>query len=110
MAKWYGKIGYSETKETAPGVWTPAITERPYYGDVFRMSRRLTAGDSINDKLSISNQISIVADPYAFEAFSNMLYATFNGIKWKITVIEILYPRMTLTLGSEYVDVTSSDE
>ena len=28
MAKWYGKIGYSETKETAPGVWTPARTER----------------------------------------------------------------------------------
>lgn len=110
MAKWYGKIGYSETKETAPGVWNPSIVERPYYGDVFRMSRRLTAGDSINDKLSISNQISIVADPYAFASFNNMLYATFNGTKWKITDIEVNYPRMIITLGSEYVDVVSSDE
>ena len=31
MAKYYGKIGYAETVETAPGVWKEQITERNYF-------------------------------------------------------------------------------
>ena len=34
MAKWYGKIGYSETVETSPGVWIPQDTVHEYYWDV----------------------------------------------------------------------------
>ena len=34
MAKFYGVIGYAETLETSPGVWTEQITERNYYGDL----------------------------------------------------------------------------
>ena len=36
MAKFYGIIGYSETKEVCPGVWKEDITEREYHGDLLR--------------------------------------------------------------------------
>ena len=41
MAKFYGVIGFAVTAETKPGVWEPSITDRPYYGDTIRNTRRL---------------------------------------------------------------------
>jgi hypothetical protein len=102
MAKWYGAIGYAETSETAPGVWTEQITERNYYGDLIRNTRRLQTTDQLNDNINISNEISIVADPYANQNFHSMRYAKFMGTAWKITSVEVQYPRLILTLGGEY--------
>lgn len=99
MAKWYGVIGYAETVETKPGIWEEQITERDYYGDLFRNSRRLQSTDKVNDDINISNQLSIVADPYAINNFYSMRYAEFSGAKWKITDVEVQYPRLILTLG-----------
>ena len=102
MAKFYGAIGYAKTVETMPGVWTEQITERDYYGDVIRNSRRLQSSDKVNDDISISNQISIVADPYAINNFHSMRYAEFMGAKWKVSDVEVQYPRLLLTLGGLY--------
>ena len=102
MAKWYGKIGYGHTVETSQSVWTEEIIERPYYGDLLRNSRRLQTSDKVNDDLNISNELSIVCDPYALHNFHSMRYATFMGEKWKITDIEVQYPRLVLTLGGVY--------
>lgn len=102
MAKWFGKIGYATTAETAPGVWEESIVEREYYGDIVRNSRRLQSGDKVNDDLNISNQLSIVSDPYANENFHAMRYAEFMGAKWKVTDVEVQYPRLLLTLGGVY--------
>ena len=102
MAKWYGTIGYGVTEETSPSVWTETITERNYYGDLLQNSRRLQTTDKVNDDIQITNQISIVCDPYAYENFHSMRYATFMGTKWKITDVEVAFPRMILTLGGVY--------
>lgn len=102
MAKFYGAIGYAKTVETMPGVWTEQITERNYYGDVIRNSRRLQSSDKVNDDININNQISIVADPYAINNFHSMRYAEFMGAKWKISDVEVQYPRLLLTLGGLY--------
>lgn len=102
MAKWYGVIGYSETLETRPGVWENRITERNYYGDVIRNSRRLQTTNQLNDNINISNEISIVADPYANQNFHAMRYVEFMGTKWKIENITVQYPRLILSLGGVY--------
>ena len=99
MAKWFGKIGYAETVETAPGVWKEQITVRDYYGDLTRNTRRLQSADKVNDDLNISNELSIVSDPYAIKNFHSMRYAEFMGAKWKISNVEVSYPRLILTLG-----------
>lgn len=102
MAKWYGTIGYGETVETSPSVWTEKIVEKPYFGDVLQNSRRIQTTDKVNDDIEISNQLSIVSDPYACENFHAMRYAAFMGTKWKITNVEVQYPRLVLTLGGVY--------
>ena len=102
MAKWYGMIGYGKTVETSPSVFTEKIVERPYYGDIGRDTRRLQTSDKVNDDIVISNQLSIVSDPYACVNFHSMRYATYMGTKWKITDVEVQFPRLILSLGSEY--------
>lgn len=105
MAKYYGKIGYAELVETAPGVIAEQITERPYYGDVVRNTRKMQgASDQLNDNVNISNELSIVSDPYALQNFHHMRYAWFMGTKWKVTSIEVQYPRLTLSLGGVFND------
>lgn len=102
MAKWCGKIGYAETTELEPGYWDEIIMERISYGDVLRNSRRLQSSDGTNDNINISNQLSIIADPYANANFHAMRYAEIMGTKWKITDVEVQYPRLILTLGGVY--------
>ena len=103
MAKWFGKIGYSETEETTPGVWTPQETVREYYGDVIRNSTRWAGNpDSTNDNLMINCQVSIVSDPFAIDKFYSMKWIELMGTKWKITNVEPQFPRLLLTLGGVY--------
>ena len=100
MAKWFGKVGYSETVETTPGVWRPQDTVHEYYGDVSRNATRWGVNsDSTNDNLTVNVQISIVADPFAIDNFYSMKWIEYMGSKWKITNVEPQLPRLLLTLG-----------
>lgn len=102
MARFYGTVGYSETKETVPGVWEEQITERNYSGEVRKISKRWQSGESLNDDLVVSNEISIVADPFAFNNFHNIRYVVWMGVKWKVSRMDVQRPRITLTLGGVY--------
>jgi hypothetical protein len=102
MAKFYGTIGFAETEETKPGVWKEQIVERKYYGDLNRNNRRLQTADKLNDDITISNEISIVADPYANNHFHSIRYVEFQGARWKVSNIDVQFPRLILTLGGLY--------
>lgn len=102
MAKFYGAIGYAETSETSPGVWTEVITERNYSGDVLKISRRWQAGENLNDDLTVNNEISIVADPFAYQNFHTMRYIKWMGASWKIVKIDVQRPRLVLSIGGVY--------
>lgn len=99
--KFYGPVGYATTVETRPGVWEEQIIERFYAGDVESIRRRLD-GQKVNDDVNISNQISIVADPFAFENFTSMRYVEWMKQKLKITNITIESPRIILEVGGLY--------
>ena len=102
MAKFYGKVGYSVTTETAPGVFTDAVTEQTYYGDVLKDSSSWKKGDDRNDDLVINNRFSILADQYAYQHFSQIKYVEWMGALWKVTSAEVQRPRIILTIGGVY--------
>lgn len=102
MAKWYGKIGFAETKETTPGVWKEQITERHYYGDVEQLRRSVQSSETLNDNITISHTISIMSEPFVEAHCDVMRYVEFMGAKWKITSVEVQYPRLKLTIGGVY--------
>lgn len=102
MAKFFGKIGYIDTVESEPGYWEEKAIEREYYGDITRNTSRYQNGGQVNDNIVINNILSIVADPYANKNFQHMRYVKWMGAKWKITNVEVQYPRIILTLGGVY--------
>lgn len=102
MAKLYCKVGYATVTETSPGVYEEQIDERYYYGDLVKNSRNLQTAGQVNDNVNISNEISIVSDPYANQNFHSMRYVEFMGTKWKVTSISVQYPRLVLAVGGVY--------
>lgn len=102
MAKFYGNIGYLESKENVPGVWNEVITERSYYGDVIKNTSKWNSNTNLNDDISVNNLISIVADPFAYQNFFSMKFVRWMGATWKITNVEVQRPRLILTIGGVY--------
>ena len=102
MAKWFGKIGYAVTSETEPGIWENDITERDYYGDVIANRWKHQNSGDVNDDIMVSQIISIVADPFAYQHCSEIIYVEYMGSKWKVSDVEPMFPRLQLTIGGVY--------
>ena len=104
MAKYHGEITYAWTEEDAenPGNWVERVVVKPYDGDVIREKRVNQSGDKVNDDLTLSNRISILANPYACQNFHRIRCVSWMGAKWKVTSAEVLYPRLILEIGGVY--------
>lgn len=101
MAKFYGTVGFVKTVESAPGIWTEQVVERKYYGNVISRARSLQ-GSGVNDNINISDEISIVADPFANENYFAIRFVEYMGTKWKVQSISVQFPRLNLSLGGLY--------
>lgn len=108
MAKFYGPIGYGVEEEPTPGVFKPAIKERFYSGNVLQNYRRVEQGESTNDDINVTQRISILADPYAMQHFHTIKYIKWLGAAWKVTTIEVQFPRLILTIGGVYNGETAA--
>lgn len=102
MARFYGKIGYATTTEVSPGVYKPQITEHEYFGDVLQDIRQYEMSGKVNENVNISNRFSVVADVYAYDNYALMRYVEFMGVKWTVTKVEIMYPRIIISVGGLY--------
>ena len=102
MAKFHGWVGFVESIETSPDVWTDHIIERLYSGDMIQNYPHWKLAQQVNDDLSVNNRISIIADAYALSNFGIIRYVTLHNIKWKVTGVSIQYPRLILDIGDIY--------
>lgn len=102
MAKFCGNVGYAVDIEAEPGLWVQGPTVKKYYGDVSRTSSRYQNAEKLNDDLTLSMEISIVADKFAYENFSQIRYVEYLGAKWRVTNVEVRHPRLVLSIGGVY--------
>lgn len=103
MSKFYGVIGYAIPYESSPGVWNnDEITEKKYRGDVLQNINRWQPSENLNDDFTIDNKISIISDPFAYANFSYITYIHWMGTNWKVKNIEIIRPRIILSIGGVY--------
>ena len=106
MARFSGTIGFLRTEETDPenhpGVYREVLKEKRYYGDVLSNSRRWDQNGNFNENLAMNNRISVVADAFAKANLGAMKFVRWLGDTWKITNVEIQYPRIILTIGGQY--------
>lgn len=104
MARFYGAIGFIETVNDGTGVWEEKETVRYYYGDLNNNVRRWEVQNDkgVNDNLSLNNNISIIADRFAYDNISAMKWVEMFGQRWKVTSAEINYPRITIFFGDRW--------
>lgn len=110
MAKFYGAVGFDvsgiegfeTTNHYKRGVMVEEYYEQNYAGDVIRDTRSLQSANKLNDDISISNQISILADPFVKENFHTIRYVRYMGTAWRVTSVEVQYPRLILSLGGMF--------
>ena len=108
MAKFFGEIGFATQVQTEPGIWEDKIVEKQYYGDVFREARRFGSSDEILGSINLSNQISIIADGFLTDNIQNLKYVRWMGGLWKISYVELKFPRLVLELTGVYNGPTAS--
>lgn len=100
MAKGYGNIGFIKTVEIEPGIWGPLETVNNYYWETTRYSSLFQTSGGVNDNKNVNSEISIVADSYALENFSDIRYAEIMGTKWKVNSVDpTKYPKLILSIG-----------
>lgn len=106
--KYYGLVGYATIEENDDtGVHVENIVERSYYGDVLRNSAGWQGAEYLNDDRKVNVQISIVADPYALQHFSDIRYVHWMGNKWKVSTVTPAFPRLVLDIGGVYNEQTT---
>ena len=102
MARWSGKVGYEITADDGTGVARRTQVDKTYYGDLDRMGRRLQTGEGTNDSITLSNEISLVADAFAYEHFHDIRYVEIGGALWEVTSVQVGHPRLILSIGGVY--------
>ena len=104
MAKFYGQVGFIKAEESpvGSGNWKNQTVERDYYGDVHRIVRRWEPEAKVNDDITVNNEISILSDPYVTQNIPWIRYVVWNGTKWKVSSVEVQYPRLILSIGGVY--------
>lgn len=103
MSKWIGSIGFAINGEIEPGLWVDEVVEKTYKGELLSDRWRRQNSGGINDNINLSNTVSIIANPYAYEHCSSIVYVVIKGKKWKVTDIDAATPpRLILTVGGVY--------
>ena len=105
--KFYGKVGFLDTVETDPenhpGVFEEQMVEKAYYGEhLSNYSSRWKTTSNLNDDVSITTRISILADPYAQGNFMKIRYVEWNGALWTVNNVEVQFPRLVLNVSDLY--------
>lgn len=103
MARFYGPIGFDMgdyEDPNDPGAYKHGgIVERSYYGNVLKHTRKWDTGTGVNDDLTVTNRISIVADDYTYQHCSGIRYVRWMGACWKVVSFDVDRPRIILNLG-----------
>jgi hypothetical protein len=105
MTRFRGPVGYGETQETFPhsGVDELVVTERTLSGDLIRNTKQSVDGAFLNNDLTVSNSVSVVADPYATENFFAIRYVKIGRVRWEVVEVDASTPpRLVLRLGKVY--------
>ena len=109
MARFHDKVGFLipvDNQET--GIATEHAVERPYYGRILEHSRRWDSSEHVNDDLTISNQIAITANDFAFQHMSSIGYVRWKRGCLKVSSLRVKGPEIVLTLGGVWNGPTAA--
>ena len=94
--KFSGEAGFRlKDVEVEPDVFEPKLVSKIIKGGC-RSDRygRQNGDKSTIDNITITNQLSIVANQFLMKHIANLLYVKFQGVKWKVVSYNIKAPRI----------------
>lgn len=105
-----GKVGYVIPVERViegyedqhSGIFDEIINEKKYSGDVLRDYSSWNNSSQINGSPILHNDISIIADQFAYQNFQWIRYIHYMNADWAVTSIEVQRPRLLLKIGGLY--------
>lgn len=102
--KFFGAVGFGTQVNNVPGVWEEVIVERNLYGDLQNNYALIRATDKVNSDQTVNNQLSLVADAFAYEHYDAIRYVIWMGVAWTVSSIRLTpgNPRLILTIGEVY--------
>jgi hypothetical protein len=100
--RFFDKVGYGIPTDLGDGVWSDSIVERSYYGTVRDVTHSIEPSDKVNDDVRLQNDISILADAFAYENFSFIKYVSWAGSLWTVNSVKVERPRLLLSLGGPW--------
>lgn len=105
MSRWHGKVGFDVCEEEGTsGIYSSTITEKDYLGEIYSIKVVQTSGTNPNGELRMNSVVEILCNPFLNANQDRIVYATFQGIKWRVSDITAEGRRLKLTLGGRYVD------
>lgn len=104
MNRFYGTVGFVSTEEStsSPGVFEERVVEKRYYGEFLSSGYRRDDNQVINPNIHLSNRVSLLTDPYAFEHASYIAYVKIAGTKWAVSSIEFQGKRLVCSFKGIY--------
>lgn len=99
--KWFGQIAFTVQSENEAGITTETLVIRDYYGDLLKVYKN-DENNQVNLNFNVRNRISVLADPFAMNTFHSIAYITFMGAKWRVSGVEVQFPRLLIDLGDVY--------
>ena len=89
-------------QETSPGIYKQNVVEKRYKGFITKNTRVNKNEAVVNDSPMVNLVINIYLNPYLQDNLYSIKYITYMHKKWKISDIDIQYPRASLTIGGLY--------
>lgn len=96
-------LGFSTSAEveSAPGVWSRQATEQRYKADLLTYNKQFDSGAGVIDGVEFRNRYSIVMKDDK-QLYADLKYVKIGQVKWKVTALEFLPPRIIITVGGIY--------
>lgn len=112
MGRYYGRVGFLKDEvesEDRPSRFVPVMEERFYSGNLLKNYASQQSSEKTIDDVTINDDISIVADPYALNHFSSIKYVELFGTLWETKSVSVEYPRLRISFGGVYHGPTPSN-
>lgn len=105
MNRFHGRVGFAVNKEIEPGIFVDEFEEKFMFGNILDEGSKWDYNSPSSDasgKITINHRISIIADEFAMNNYSNIKWVEFMGQKWSVKSIQVKRPRMMIWLGDIY--------
>jgi hypothetical protein len=105
MSRVAATVGFAAgTTETKPGIFEDSYVEHELYGITTRFSANFSQPEKEQTDFTLGYNLSLFADAYTFENFTNIRYVLFGGSKWRVSVVSVERPKILIELGGLYHD------